>query len=206
MKNALITSILLLGLASVKADHDPFITCQENVECELKQGSGACCLHIATSNFYQQKCRSASFVNYYTKTPSYNPKTKIWTNPQDASITNKIYCVDELQPREVESMPLYPYNQTWMDDSFILKRDPVNKNRQTNQFYYPKQVTSFDDEMELFGTMVLYGWFGFWSWPFLWISQSTTLWGIFIGFCIDIFSGNPAMWSAYPNLYDNFVT
>lgn len=60
--------------------------------------------------------------------------------------------------------------------------------------------------MELFGTYVLYGWFGIWSWPFLSISQQVVLWGAFIGFFIDIFSGNPAMWNAYPNMYDNFVT
>lgn len=133
----LVTS-LLLAMTAVKADHDPFVTCQENIECELKLGNGACCLYIATPNFYQQKCRSASFVNYYTKTPSYDMGSQIWTNPKDPSITNKIYCVDELKMKEVESMPLYPYEQPWMDDTFILKRDPINKNRQTNQWYYPK--------------------------------------------------------------------
>lgn len=32
------------------------------------------------------------------------------------------------------------------------------------------------------------------------------MWAIFIGFCIDLFSGQPDMWSAYNNIYNNFVT
>ena len=59
--------------------------------------------------------------------------------------------------------------------------------------------------MELFGTYVLYGYFGMWSWPFTMISFNVVLWGLFIGFFIDIFSGDPAMWNTYPNIYDNFV-
>ena len=164
--------ITLLFLAAVKADHDPFITCQQNIECELSMGKGSCCLYISTPNFYQQKCRSASFVNYYTKTVSYDPSTNIWTNPKDASIKNKIYCVDELKPMVPDSMMLYPFDQPWKDETFILKRDPLNKNRQTDQFYYPKQITTFELEMEHFATLLFYGTIlGFWAWPFIMVNQ-----------------------------------
>lgn len=104
----LITALLLAGMA--RAEHDPRMTCQQNIECEQQIGKGACCLYIKTPSFFQQSCKDAAFANYYTKSPYYNPNTMIWTNPQDPTVQTEVYCVDELKVVTPDAMMLYPYN------------------------------------------------------------------------------------------------
>lgn len=67
-------------------------------------------------------------------------------------------------PITPDAMMLYPYNQTFMDSYFVLKRDPIHKNVQNNQFFYPKTVLTEDDQYDKLITLTVY----FFGMPFLW--------------------------------------
>ena len=199
----LVTALMLLGLA--KADHDPRVSCQQNIECEQQIGKGACCLYISTPSFFQQSCKDAAFTNYYTKSPYYNPDTMIWTNPQDTSVQTEVYCVEELMPITPKNMMLYPYNQTFMDSYFVNMRDPIHKNVQSNQFFYPKSILTEEDQEDKLLTLLFYGL----TWPFLcWIyffNDQSNGWAFWLGVLGNIFSGEPDAWAHYPQMYLNFI-
>lgn len=116
-----------------------------------------------------------------------------------------MYCVEELMPVTPENMMLYPYNQTFMDNDFVLMRDPIHKNVQNNQFFYPKTIQTEDDQWDKLLTLVFYGL----TYPFLfWIyffNDQSNWWAFWLGVLGNIFDGTPSMWAHYPQMYLNFI-
>ena len=199
MKRAL--PFAVLGL--VQAAHDPNVECMENLQCEIDLGKGACCLSLSSATTSWQKCREASFVNYYTKSSTYDPKSQIWTSPGDSSVQMKVACVGEMKPKVMPQR--YPFVQPWIEgDTFYAnRRDFIYQGAQTTDFYWPKTIANNWDQTDHMLTMWLYGTL-VWTFPllflpvFLFILANNGLFQL-----IDIFTWFGDTTSAFygPNLY-----
>ena len=165
MKKTLPVAVLL-GYA--QAGHDPSIECLENLQCEIDLGKGACCLSLSSATTSWQRCKEASFVNYYTKSSTYDAKTNIWTSPADSTVQLKVNCVGEMMPKVMPQK--YPFVQPWIEGDIYYKnrRDAVYKGAQTTDFYWPKTIANNWDQVDHMLTMTLYGYLT-WTFPLLFL-------------------------------------
>lgn len=135
---------ILLLLTVAAGGPIPNIECMENIECEIDLGKGACCLSFFTAKGSWQRCRDASFVNYYTKSSMYDPRSRLWTNPHDHSEQILVHCVRELTPNPLPQV--YPFEQPWSKiDLVVNRRDFIYKGAQSIDFYRPKAINNNSD-------------------------------------------------------------
>lgn len=73
-------------------------------------------------------------------------------------MTREVYCVEtQDDERVLQKKAAYPYPQPFMPPDFVNKRDPINKNVEAIQFYYPKRVETFEDQMDKYLITLVWG-------------------------------------------------
>ena len=173
--------------------------CYTNSECVTQLGDGACCLYenITATNTTQYNCRSRDFVTYYLNPKNYDPITLKWTNPEDISDTMTVFC----KPLNTSLLNYtYPFNQTYQPNfTRPVLYDDVNTNVRSDQFFIPRPVTSWVDQLVKFTFALL---FFFTPIPsMVWVNNA---WW----YTWDLFSywGDPNYEGMRPSMYDNWFT
>lgn len=77
-----------------------------------------------------------------------------------------IKCVNEEQQiKEVELAITFPYSQPFTLPDYVNKRDPINRNINSDMFFHPKRVLSFEDQLDKYLVLLVWGNL----WPFNYI-------------------------------------
>lgn len=100
---------------------------------------------------------------------------------------------------EVEGFNDYPYPQPYRPAGAVVLRDPLTPFIESDMFYYPKQVTSWEEQAQK--------WLQTFIWqfsPLIFIVFTLNFWTYTIDFWANVFSGKPEEWGAYPRMYNNF--
>lgn len=94
-----------------------------------------------------------------------------------------------------------------MDNFFVLQRDPIHKNVQNNQFFYPKTILTDEDQFDKILTIVFYSWMYPFLWWMFWFNEQSNYWAFCLGVLANLFAPpeDADMWAHYPTMYLNFI-